>query len=124
MSLIGLIFIFYAGYMLVTDFINFATLENLESFYLPVLFSITFIPFVYFFALYSGYETFFIRLDFFVEDATVLRYAKRETIFAHKLNLWKLNKWSKYVISSWRFKDKQEVDAAILAFKNGTSSTR
>lgn len=121
MSLIGLIFIGYAGYMVVTDFKNFATLENLESFYLPILFSITFIPFVYLFALYSGYEAFFIRLGFFVENTKVLRYAKRKTILASNLNLWKLNKWSKYVISSWRFKEKQEVDDAILVFKNTTS---
>lgn len=124
MSLIGLIFIGYAGYMIATDFKIFATFENLGNFYLPILFSITFIPFVYLFALYSGYETFFIRLGFFVEDTNILRYAKRKTIFAFNLNLWKLNKWSKYVNSSWRFKEKQEVDDAILVFKKATSSNK
>lgn len=110
--------------MIATDFKNFTTLENLESFYLPILFSITFIPFVYLFALYSGYEAFFIRLGFFVEDTTVLSYAKRKTIFAFNLNLWELNKWSKYVNSSWRFKDKQEVDDAIRILKNTISSNK
>ena len=122
MSLIGLIFIGYAGYKISTDFKQFATFENLESFYLPILYSITFIPFVYLFALYSGYETFFVRLGFFVDDTNVLRYAEKKTIFAFNLNLWELNKWSKYVNSSWRFKQKQEVDDAILVFKNATSS--
>ena len=123
MSLIGFIFICHAGYMVVTDFKQFATFENFESFYLPILFSITFIPFVYLFALYSGYEMFFIRLGFFVNDTKVLRYAKKKTIFAFNLNLWKLNGWSKYVNSEWRFKEKQEVDDAILVFLNATSSS-
>ena len=123
MSLMGLIIIGYTSYMIVTDFKHFAIIENLESFYLPILFSITFIPFVYSAALYSGYETLFIRLGFFVDDASVLKYAKMKTIFAFNLNLWKLNKWSKYIYSSWRFKNNQEVDEAILLFKEDASSS-
>ena len=120
-SLMGLLFICYAGYMVITDFKHFATIKNLESFYLPILFSITFIPFVYFSALYSGYENLFIRLGFFIDDSSVLKYAKMKMIFAFNLNLWKLNKWSKYIYSSWRFKNNQEVDEAILIFKEGAS---
>ena len=90
---------------------------------MPILFSITFIPFVYSAALYSGHETLFIRLGFFVDDASVLKYAKMKTIFAFNLNLWKLNKWSKYIYSSWRFKNNQEVDEAILLFKEDASSS-
>jgi len=119
MSLMGLLCIGYASYMVITDFKHFATIKNLESFYLPILFSITFIPFVYFSALYSGYENLFIRLGFFIDDSSVLKYAKMRTIFAFNLNLWKLNKWSKYIYSSWRFKSNQEVDKAILLFKEG-----
>ena len=122
MTLIGLIFIIYAGYMIVADVRQFATFDNFEKFYLPIVLSITFIPFVYLFALYSGYEIFFIRLDFFVEDKSVLKYAKRKIVWAFNLNLWKLNKWAKYVSSSWRFKDKQEVDVAIQTFKKSITS--
>ncbi len=123
MSLMGLLFIGYAGYMVITDFKHFATIKNLESFYLPILFSITLIPFVYFSALYSGYKNLFIRLGFFIDDSSVLKYVKMKTIFAFNLNLWKLNKWSKYIYSSWRFKNNQEVDKAILLFKEGASSS-
>ena len=122
MTLIGLVFIIYAGYMIATDFRQFATFDNLEKFYLPIFLSVTFIPFVYLFALYSGYEMFFIRLGFFVEDKVVLRYAKRKAVWAFNLNLWKLNKWARYVSSSWRFKGKQEVDVAIRTFKSATWS--
>ncbi len=121
-SLMGLFFICYAGYMIITDFKHFATTKNLESFYLPILFSITFIPFVYFSALFSSYENLFIRLGCFINDSSVLKYVKMKTIFTFNFNLWKLNKWSKYIYSSWRFKNNQEVDEAILLFKEKASS--
>ena len=108
--------------MIITNFKEFATLENFASFYLPIFLSIMFIPFVYLFALISGYEMFFIRLGFFVDDDEILRYAKKKTAVAVNLNLWKLNEWSKYIVSTWRFKDKHEVDDAILMFKKNKLS--
>ena len=121
MGLIGLAFMGYAGYMALNDFNHFASFENFENFYLPILLSIAFLPFVYFAALYAGYEILFVRLRFFVPDATVLKYAKRKTVFTFNCNLLELNRWSKYINVSWRFKSKNEVDEAILGFKNTAS---
>ncbi|SDP82714.1 hypothetical protein [Desulforhopalus singaporensis] len=117
-SFIGGMFLIYSVYKVIVDFQNFATVKMLESFYLPIALSITLIPFIYLVALYSHYEVFFIRLGYFVEDPIVLRYAKGQTILNMNLNLNKLDGWSKYVTSNWRFKEKQEVDDAILVFCN------
>jgi len=119
MAFIGIIFTGYVIYMVVTDFEHFATLENFENFYLPILLSIMFLPFVYFAALYAEYENLFIRLQFFIKDVTLLKYVKKKTILVFGLNLWMLNKWSKY-INTLRFKDKEEVDEAIQRFKSAT----
>lgn len=121
LAFIGLSFTAYAIYMVIVDFEHFATLETLSSFYLPILFTVMFLPFVYLVALFSGYEAFFTRLHFFVSDQSVLRYAQMRTLLVFKLNLWKLNKWSQYIISSWRFKSKKEVDEAVISFKNTAS---
>jgi len=121
MAFIGLSFTGYAIYMVVTDFEHFATLENFSNFYLPILLTVMFLPFVYFAALYAGYESLFVRLQFFVKDGAVLKYAKMKTIFAFGLNLWVLNKWSEHIYTSWRFKDKKEVDDAVRDFKNAPS---
>lgn len=121
LSSIGLFFIAYAVYMAITDFSNFASFENLENFCLPIILSVAFLPFVYFAALFGGYETLFIRLGFFVPDVTVLKYAKLKTILAFNINLWKLNKWSEHINTSWRFKSKNEVDEAIICFENNTA---
>ena len=113
----GFFIFFYAIYKVVTDFENFATIQNLESFYMPILLSILFIPFVYISALIAAYETLFIRLQFFVPDKAVLRYAKFKTILSIRFNLSKLNKWSDYINKNWRFKNKKEVKEAVAAFK-------
>jgi len=113
---IGIFLIIFAGYKISSNLSKFATINNLEDFYLPIVYSITFIPFVYLVALYSNYETVFIRLGFFVEEKTVLRYAKLKTICAVKFSIKNLNNWSQYINSNWRFKSKQEVDDAILVF--------
>ena len=117
----GSFFILFAAYKVITDFDNFATSQNLESFYIPILLSILFIPFVYIAALFAAYETFFIRLQFFVPEKSVLRYAKFKSMFSMRFNLWKLNRWSDYINKNWRFKSKEEVKEAIAKFKQSSS---
>lgn len=118
---IGSFLILYTAYMIVTDFKNFATLQNLENFYMPILLSILFIPFVYISALLIEYETFFVRLQFFVPDKSVLRYAKLKTILLSKFNLWKLKRWSQHINVNWRFKSREEVNEAVTTFKQASS---
>lgn len=113
----GFSILFYVGYKTVTDFENFATIQNLESFYMPILLSILFTPFVYISALMAAYETLFTRLQFFVPDKAVLRYAKFTTMLSIGFNLPKLIKWSDYINKKWRFKNKKEVKEAIASFK-------
>lgn len=119
----GLFLVFYSSYKVVTNFKNFATTQNFESFYMPILFSILFIPFVYIAALIAAYETLFTRLQFFVPDKTVLRYAKFKTILSIQFNLSKLNRWSDYINKNWRFKNKKEVKEAVAAFKQVSALT-
>ena len=113
----GLFLIFYSSYKAVTDFKNFATIKNLENFYMPILLSTLFISFVYIAALIAEYETLFTRLQFFVSDKAVLRYAKFKTILSIQFNLSKLNRWSDYINKNWRFKNRKEVKEAVAAFK-------
>lgn len=119
MAFIGSALLSYAIYNVVTDFKHFATLENFENFYLPILLSIMFLPFVYFVALYAGYESLFVRLQFFVKDRLLLKYVKKKTILAFGLNLMGLNKWSKH-INTLRFNNKEEIDEAIQNLKSST----
>ena len=119
LAFIGLGITSYVSYMAVNDFERFATLENLENFYLPILLTIMFLPFVYFMALYASYESLFTRLQFFVKDSSLLKYVKKRTLLAFGLNLWVLNRWSKHT-NTLRFNDEKGVDEAIREFKSAT----
>ena len=122
MVLIGLVITSYVLYMAVNDFERFATLENLENFYLPILLTTIFLPFIYFMALFVSYESLFTSLQFSVKDSSLLKYVKKRTLLAFSLNLWMLNKWSIH-INSLRFNDKKGVDEAIREFKSGIMSS-
>lgn len=76
------------------DFRGFANIPNLESFLLPIILSITFIPFAYCIALYMNFEVIFIRLSLFLKNKKDLRFAKWRTFLKSKLSLKKLNKLS------------------------------
>jgi hypothetical protein len=118
----GLGLIIYALYMVVVDFKHFATLGNFENLYLPIVFTIMFLPFIYIVAVCLRYETLFLRLKFFVNDRdpSLIRYVRMKTLFAFDLNIRGLNKWSKH-INTVRFKDKEGVDKAIREFKGKTT---
>ena len=117
MAIIGTFLIGYALYMAVSDFNKLITLNNFENFILPVLLSIMFLPFIYFWAMYVNYATLFGRLQFFVKDRALLPYVKKKTILAFGLNLWVLNKWSQH-INTLRFENENNIDEAIREFKN------
>lgn len=124
LGIAGSFLLIYAFYKMVTDFNNFATINNLESFYMPILLSILFVPFVYMAALTVAYEMFFVRLGFFVPDRKVLIYAKIKTIFSIRFNILKLRTWQDYVYKNWRFKNKKEVKVAFTIFNNSNTKNQ
>jgi hypothetical protein len=80
---------------IILDFQNFASLKNLRDFFLPILFSVVLLPFVYVMAVFIQYETFFIRIDFANKNPDFAKYAKRKVLATCHINLSKLNKVSK-----------------------------
>lgn len=62
------------------DITGFANYSNLKSFLLPVILSISFIPFAYLIAVFMNYEILFVRLGFYLKNKSDLRFAKLRTI--------------------------------------------
>jgi hypothetical protein len=121
-TFIGTLLVGYALYMAISDYKNLFTLNNFESFMLPILLTIMFLPFVYLWALYANYETLFTRYQFFANHKSFLPYLKKKTFLAFRLNLWLLTKWAKH-INTLRFEDRASVDHSISAFKQMQSKT-
>lgn len=80
---------------IIHDFQNFASLKTLRDFFLPALFSIALLPFLYVMALLIQYEMFFNRIDFANKNPVIANYVKRRVFAACHINLSKLNKVSR-----------------------------
>jgi hypothetical protein len=116
LSLMGVVFLAYAIYKVSTDFGNFISMNNLIDLTLPIFLTIMFLPFLYFIALYSNYESLFLRMSFFIKDRAVLSYCKRKVMFSFAFNLQALDKWSKH-FNPLVISEKKDINDAIRDFK-------
>lgn len=73
---LGFSLIIYSSWQIYIHFDEVCTLEKLRDFSVPILLSILYLPFVYFFALYSAYEEVFVILQFVIKDHTLHDYTK------------------------------------------------
>ncbi|TXE06410.1 hypothetical protein [Algoriphagus aquimarinus] len=94
---------------ILADFRGFATIPNLGSFLLPIILSISFIPFAYCGAFYMNLELLFIRLSIFVSNKKNLRYAKWQTFLKSKLSLKKLKEISPRINSLYHGSTREDI---------------
>ena len=120
LAIYGVYLLVFAIVHMVSDFKDFATLYNLKDFLLAPFLTMTFLPFLYFLALYTTYEALFIQLDIFSRDQSkaLRRFTKRQIIRTCLFNLRKLNRFSKdYAIEVRRAENKEEVIRLTHRFK-------
>ncbi len=86
----GLSIFSYSLYKTVINFDAVLTFQNLISFLLPSTITILFIPFVYFLALYSTYESYFVHLDFMTIKKDKVKETKKLILRIANINLDKL----------------------------------
>lgn len=92
LSAIGLYLLFFVLWSIAHDFKGFLTLHNLESFLLPIVFTLCYLPFIYLVAIYGAYDSLFTLMDkVWLKGKSVLaNIAKREIFFMCLLNLKKI----------------------------------
>jgi len=86
----GLLIFSFSLYKTVINFDAVLTFQNLVVFLLPSTITILFIPFVYFLALYSTYESYFIHLDFMTIKKDKVKVVKKLILKIANINLDKL----------------------------------
>ncbi len=75
-----------------SNFHYYLSLSNLLEFLLPIVLTIWFLPFLYFLALFMGYESFFININLRLKDNPGLaKFIKRKIFILCFLDLNKLN---------------------------------
>jgi len=112
-GIIGFFYLIYSGLKIYQDFKDFATYDNLRTFLFPILMTILFLPFAYFYALYMHYESLFVRLRFsFKDNKALCRFAKWRILLSVNFSLKKLKLITPgYLFGGCKTKDdiKQEI---------------
>jgi len=121
LGVIGIYELTYVIFQIMRNFDQFATVYNLGSFILLPILTTTILPFMYFIALFSEYEMFFLRLDLWIlkEGREISRYLKWRIFLACHLNLRRLRSFVSTSIAKFRdLKTKEDVDLLIKKFNN------
>lgn len=91
----GLVVLSYTAYRIYHGFGDFANLSTLKSFLLPILLTISFLPFLYLVALWSLYETMLYRIGHRLEKKKDKRYLKWKMFGKFFFNRKKLQQFQK-----------------------------
>lgn len=89
--------IIYAGYMLITEPSKFFHAGTLSDFVLPIVLTITFLPFLFVLTVYVRYEILLIRIEFLYQIESERRRAKRTALFGFHIRTSLLKRWLHYI---------------------------
>ena len=112
LGIFGSFILLFTIYKMIANFDDLASLRNLRDFLLPIVLTVTFVPFVYLMALYFRYENIFIRIDRFNKNSELAKYAKKKILTTYHFNLRKLNRWSNKT-GILRFNTEEEILTSI-----------
>ena len=77
LTLIGLVILGFTLKNAIYDYSSLATVDTFVSFFIPLVFSILYLPVVYGFAVYAKYQMIFIRMSFKETDDKKIRMQHR-----------------------------------------------
>lgn len=90
-GIIGIFYVIYSGYEIYQNFKSFVNYDNLRALIFPALMTILFLPFAYFYVLYTFYDSLFVRIGIFLKDNKSLRrFAKWRILLTVNFSLRKL----------------------------------
>lgn len=125
-KIFGFVLSMYGLFLIAVTFVDIfnnpqglATPDNLRVFTLPILLTLMYIPFLYFWALLMAYEVLFVRVDILVrDDKATAKFAKRQIFALCGLNLLRLNRFAKESNPElMNLKDKKDVTLMINKFR-------
>lgn len=112
LSAFGIGLFIYASWFVATHFTEVVTADNARSLVLPILFSLTLLPFLWAASIWTAYQEVFVRLQFTIDDRSLHPYIKWKLISGFRNNTELLNEWFK---NTWRgsITTKSEVKKSI-----------
>lgn len=93
----GLAFFIYGIFGAVTEFKDFATWNNVRELFIPILLSVTYLPFIYAATVYFSYERTFGAFAVLIKDDSLRKYARRQAMLRLRLDRESLQRWKRQV---------------------------
>jgi len=92
--------------------------KTLKDFALPIWLTLSFLPVLYLGKLAAMYQVLFVRISFLINhDERVQRYVKWKTLLLCRLNVWRLERWGRYLPTKLCFiEDRDDVQNVIRRF--------
>lgn len=112
LSIIGIIFFLFSLYKTIYDFDKLVTLNNLRSFLLPIILTISISPIIYLIAVYMNYESLFVHIGFFTNDKNIKKKVEWAIVKKSKLNIRKITDF-KNKISRFDFYESENLDTFL-----------
>lgn len=112
LSAFGIGLLIYASWFVATHSTEVVTADNARSLVLPILFSLTLLPFLWTASICTAYQEVFVRLQFTIDDRSLHPYIKWKLVSGFRSNTELLNEWFK---NTWRgsITTKAEVNKSI-----------
>lgn len=120
LSMFGIVLVAFMIWRIAGNYRELATMDNLRSLLLPPLLTITYLPFVYLFALLMAYENLFLRIDFLLRDNDALaKKAKHGIVTGCHISLRKLVRFSKhYAMALMSIKSSHDMRVLFERFRS------
>ena len=116
LATMGLAYIGYGMYMVVTDFGEFASWNILREFFIPIVLSLLFLPYLFVIAVLVSYELTFLGFRWALPDDALQRYAKFQAIVRFRFDLNGLRRWKRHIGVS-RPSSREEIHKSIAEIK-------
>lgn len=94
---VGCIYIGYGIYVAATDLEGFATWNNLREFFIPIILSLLFLPYLYLISILISYELTWVNLRFSIKDISLRRYAMFQAMIRFHFDLEGVRRWKRNV---------------------------
>ena len=118
LGLIGMMVFTFAIWGVTHQIETLSVSKILLSFLIPILLSLSYVPYLYLMALYIAYEWIFARINIHVNDDKVASFMKREIVIAFNVNL---NKVKHFIDNGYkdfhRIREREDVIRLVRQYK-------
>tara|TARA_A100000171_G_scaffold50802_2_gene63160 strand:- start:85 stop:930 length:846 start_codon:yes stop_codon:yes gene_type:complete len=115
-AIFGFIVLGYTIYRISNEFGEFANVNTLKAFTLPIILTLLFLPYLYFVALWSLYQVMNIRMGTQLKKSSHKRYLKIKLFKAFKINRKKLREFQSH-LGFDSIIDKKDIRNSIEGFE-------